>query len=146
VRLLLVAEAPPASVDRYFYFTDVRAHDSLFRHVAGEILRREPSRENKAELLAMLRDAGVFLIDLKLDPADGSQLAGHVPSLLRRVRRLQPEKVILIKATVYDAAFAPLRDAGLPVVDVRVPFPGSGQQARFREAFRRARRKPPRGT
>jgi hypothetical protein len=146
VKLLLVAEAPPASLDRYFYFPDVRAHDSLFRHVASELLKREPSRENKAELLGLLRDAGVFLIDLKLDPADGSALAGHVPSLLRRVRRLQPEKIILIKATVHDAAFGPLRDAGFPVVDVRVPFPGSGQQARFREAFRAARRKRPRGT
>ena len=146
VQLLLVAEAPPASLDRYFYFPDVRAHDSLFRHVASEILRREPSRENKAELLRLLRDAGVFLIDLKLDPTDGSPLAGHVPSLLRRVRRLQPDKVILIKATVYDAAYRPLRDAGFPVVDVRVPFPGSGQQARFRKAFRTARRKRPRGT
>ena len=138
-----MAEAPPASLDRYFYFTDVRAHDSLFRHVASELLKREPSRENKAELLGLLRDAGVFLIDLKLDPTDGSPLADHVPSLLRRVRRLEPEKIVLIKATVYDAAFVPLRDAGLPVVDERVPFPGSGQQARFREAFRRARRKRP---
>ena len=141
-----MAEAPPASLDRYFYFTDVRAHDSLFRHVASEILRREPSRENKAEFLGLLRDAGVFLIDLKLDPTDGSALAGHVPSLIRRVRRLQPHKIILIKATVYDAAYRPLRDAGFPVADVRVPFPGSGQQARFREAFRTARRKRPPGT
>src|SRR5436190_1713336 len=108
VRLLLVAEAPPASLDRYFYFTDVRAHDSLFRHVASEILRREPSRENKAELLRLLRDAGVFLIDLKLDPTDGSALASHVPSLIRRARRLEPHKIILIKATVYDAAYRPL--------------------------------------
>ena len=144
VELLLVAEAPPASLDRYFYFADVREHDSLFRHVAREILNREPTRESKPALLAELQRAGVFLIDLKLDPTDGSPLAEHVPSLVRRIRRLQPEKIILIKATVYDAAFAPLRDAGLPVVDERVPFPGSGQQARFREAFRRARRKRPR--
>jgi hypothetical protein len=144
VMLLLVAEAPPASLDRYFYFTGVRAHDSLFRHVASEILRREPSRENKAEFLGLLRDAGVFLIDLKLDPTDGSALASHVPSLIRRARRLEPHKIILIQATVYDAAYRPLRDAGFPVADVRVPFPGSGQQARFREAFRTARRKRPR--
>jgi hypothetical protein len=59
------------------------------------------------------------------------------------VRRLQPQKIILIKATVYDAAYRPLRDAGFLVVEVRVPFPGSGQQSRFREAFRTARRKRP---
>ena len=90
--MLLVAEAPPASLDRYFYFPDVRAHDSLFRHVASEILKREPPRENKAELLGLLRDTGVFLIDLKLDPMDGSPLTDHVPSLLRRVRRCSPRR------------------------------------------------------
>jgi hypothetical protein len=41
----------------------------------------------------------------------------------------------LIKANVFDIAFATLRAAGLPVVPVRIPFPGSGQQKRFREAF-----------
>jgi hypothetical protein len=42
---------------------------------------------------------------------------------------------VLIKATVYDAAFEPLAKAGLPVVDEPVPFPGSGQQRRFEKAF-----------
>lgn len=33
IDLLLVAEAPPCSEDRYFYFDDVREHDWLFRYV-----------------------------------------------------------------------------------------------------------------
>jgi hypothetical protein len=49
VRLLLVAEAPPQELERYFYFTDVQEQDSLFRYVAREILGIEPSRSNKAE-------------------------------------------------------------------------------------------------
>jgi hypothetical protein len=36
---------------------------------------------------------------------------------------------------VFDAAYIPLHEAGLPVNGVRVPFPGSGQQKRFEEAF-----------
>ena len=63
-----------------------------------------------------------------------------MPALIRRVRKLAPAKVVLIKATVYDNAFAALRDANLPVVDERVPFPGSGQQRRFATAFERALR------
>ena len=35
VELLLVAEAPPAALDRYFYFEDVREQDSLFRYAPG---------------------------------------------------------------------------------------------------------------
>ena len=34
-----------------------------------------------------------------------------------------------------DYAFAALRDGNFPVVDERVPFPGSGQQRRFETAL-----------
>ena len=64
----------------------------------------------------------MFLIDLKPDPVDGSPLDSFVPALVRRVRRLNPERVILIKASVYDTAYTPLAAAELPVVDVRVRF------------------------
>lgn len=139
-KTLLVAEAPPASTERYFYFEHVRTHDSLFRHVAKAILGQTPTRNEKANALAQLREREVFLIDLCADPFDGAPLSTHVPALIRRVRKLTPAKVILIKSTVYDNAFAALRDANLPVVDERVPFPRSGQQRRFATAFERALR------
>ncbi len=85
-----------------------------------------------------MRDAGVFLIDLREDPVDGTPLSAHVPALVRRVQELRPDRVILIKTSVFDAAYLALSDARLPVVDERIPFPGSGQQRRFREAFGRA--------
>ena len=138
VRLLLVAEAAPEALDRYFYFPDVRTQDSLFREVYRVITGREPSRERKVEQLAELHDLGVFLIDLQSDPFDERLLAVHVPRLVARCRRLDPERIVLIKVDVFDAAYRPLRDAGFAVSDVRIPFPGSGQQARFRELFARA--------
>jgi hypothetical protein len=127
-----------AALDRYFYFEDVRTQDSLFRYIARSILGVEPTRENKPQLLARLRDRGVFLTDLKPDPVDGTPLSDSVPALVRRARRMKLEKIILIRATIYDAAFDALREAGLPVIDERVPFPGSGQQRRFEVAFARA--------
>ena len=138
VDLLLVAEAPPSSPDRYFYFTDVSEHDSLFRYVSRELLEREPSREGKHELLEKLRTRGVFLIDLKETPTDGTPLATYVPALIERCRELAPRRIVLIKATVFDAAYLHLKAAGLPVSDVRVPFPGSGRQREFVDAFRQA--------
>ena len=138
IDLLIVAEAPPSEPSRYFYFEDVRTQDALFRYVASTILGERPTRENKPDLLLKLRDRGVFLIDLKLDPADGSPLARHVPALVERCRALRPRAVILIKTTVYDAAYRPPRTSRTPVVDERIPFPGSGQQKRFEEAFTRA--------
>ena len=79
VRILLVAQAPPEALDRYFYFPDVDTQDSLFRSVARSVLGEEPTRANKAELLERLRDRGIFLIDLKEDPVDGTGLAPYVP-------------------------------------------------------------------
>jgi hypothetical protein len=138
VDLLLVAEAPPNSLDRYFYFTDVRAHDSLFRYVCRVLLGREPKRERKYEPLDELRDRRVFLIDLRETPMDGTPLAMFVPALVDRCGALTPARIVLIKTTVFDAAYGALKRAGLPVSDVRVPFPGSGRQREFVEAFNRA--------
>ncbi len=138
VDLLLVAEAPPSSLDRYFYFTEVREHDSLFRYVCRVLLGREPKRESKHEPLEELRDRGVFLIDLNETPMDGTPLATFVPALVDRCRELTPNRIVLIKTTVFDAAQGALKSAGLPVSDVRVPFPGSGRQREFVDAFGRA--------
>lgn len=139
VRLLLVAEAPPKADDRYFYFPDVAQHDWLFRAVARAILpHAAPTRINKASLLAQLRDRGVFLIDLNPDPVDGPDLSPYVPALLNRIVELAPERVILIKADVYRAAYPALAAAGLPVSEMRIPFPSSGRLKEFAAAFGRA--------
>jgi hypothetical protein len=137
IELLLVAEAPPSALDRYFYFEDVRAHDSLFRYVVEAVLGDKPSRD-KAPYLDALRDRGVFLVDACVDPfADHREaLPRCLPGLAGRIRSLRPASVVLIGARVYDLAYDVLLDAGLPVVDLRLPYPGSGQQRRFLEGFK----------
>jgi hypothetical protein len=137
IELLLVVEAPPSALDRYFYFEDVRTHDSLFRYVVEAVLGEKPTRD-KAPYLDALRERGVFLIDLSIDPFHDRRVAipQCVPNLARRISELAPEQVVLIGAAVYDAAYDALRDQGLPVVDLRLPYPGSGQQRRFLEGFR----------
>ena len=137
IDLLLVAEAPPSALERYFYFEDVPVHDSLFRHVVEAALGDKPTRD-KAPYLDELRAQGVFLVDLSVDPFDDRREAipRCVPDLVRRARDLNPARIVLIGAAVYDAAYAVLRQAGLPVVDQRLPYPGSGQQRRFLEGFR----------
>ncbi len=138
VRVLLVAEAPPAADDRYFYFEDVTKHDWLFLGVAEVLLRGRPVRREKPASLKKLQEMGFFLIDLKPDPADGSPLQEYVPDLIARCRALAAERIILIKATVYDAAFSTMGAAGLPVINQRVYFPSTGRQREFREQFARA--------
>lgn len=138
VRLLIVAHAPPERIERYFYFETVGEKDDLFRYVVKGLFGSSPERRDKANWLGRLRDGGVFLVDLLERPYDGSELAGHVPDLIERVRRLDPEHVVVIKVDVFDAAYRRLRAAGLPVVNKRIPFPGSGQQLRFESAFAEA--------
>jgi hypothetical protein len=132
IKLLLIAEAPPSALDRYFYFLKVQQHDSLFRYVARSVLRAAPTRGNKELLLSRLRDAGVFLIDVCLDPIDDpADLKVCLADVIARAKTLDPDHIILIKATVNEVAYWPMKRAGLPVVDANVPFPGSGHQIRF---------------
>jgi len=140
VELLLVAEAPPCAPDRYFYFEKVDRHDWLFRYVWEGLMGSKPDREDKASHLAALRDAGVYIIDLheaNISQPTMAELKPCVPGLVERCLAIKPRRVALIKSIVYDAAFEPLREAGLDVIDERIPFPASGQQKKFLEAFRR---------
>lgn len=141
IHLLLVAEAPPRDENRYFYFEKVSKQDSLFRYVVRSVLNIEPIQEHKINHLNALKEAGIFLIDLvknPLGPKDRLKDIADLTSLTSRCLNLRPERIILIKTTVYDIAFTQLKNAGLPVIDERIPFPGSGQQPRFVRAFGRA--------
>ena len=136
VDLLLVAEAPPSALDRYFYFEDVLTHDSLFRHVVRGRLGETPTRD-KAPYLDELRVRRVFLVHVSEDPfaAWRDVLPECVPALVEKCAALRPQRIVLIGAGTFDHAFHALAAAGLPVVDVRLPYPGSGQQRRFLEGF-----------
>ncbi len=95
-------------------FEDVAVQDSLFRYVVRSIFGEQPTHDDKPEMLGGLRDAGVFLMDLKGGSAGRPVFASHVPDLVFRVVRLQPRSVILIKATVYCAAFSASHHQELP--------------------------------
>lgn len=159
VRLLLVAEAPPCDTSRYFYFDGVPNHDWLYVYVCrglfGEVEIAD-LRARKKEYLGALCASGVFMIDVA--PAGMSsptlaQLRPLVPDLVARCAAIKAGAIVLIKSAVYDVAFGPLREAGLPVVDERMPFPASGQQPAFLRGFADAVKKtaievpiaPPRG-
>ncbi len=64
-----------------------------------------------------------------------SEGEAYVPDLVTRAISLRPPHLITIKANVCDLTQKPLCDAGLDVIDQRVPFPGSGQQRRFLETM-----------
>jgi hypothetical protein len=44
---------------------------------------------------------------------------------------------------VFDVTFTRLRDAGLPVINRRIPFPANGDEFKFAGAFAQALKQPP---
>ena len=49
----------------------------------------------------------------------------------------------ILKGNVFDVTFTRLRDAGLPVINRRIPFPANGDEFKFAGAFAQALKQPP---
>lgn len=150
IRVLIIAEAPPCAVDRFFYFEDVKRQDSLFLETMGMLYPEQKEKylssgretQLKQELLQRFQSDGYWLLDLCEVPTsivDGPSPV-DVQSLLKKLEKLIDKNVpvILIKSNVYDACFETLKAHGYNVINEKLPFPGSGQQRVFREKFKRA--------
>ena len=154
VKLLLVAESAPDSGGieadrRFFYDENLTSRDGLFRqivHVLFDAPNLQSGPSAKAPWLKMLQDRGVFLIDLASEPVNHwssterhATLQRNIDHTVRDASELAPAGIVLVKKNVFELLNIPLRSAGLNVLhDAFIPFPASGQQARFRERFRLA--------
>ena len=154
IRCIIIAEAPPTAPDRYFYFPKVTDHDSLFREMMKALYRKdgmvpELSRDSveKSKWLSRFQSDGFYLIDLCLDPLTGNksdyqtEREHAVPDLIRRLQDLQAEQIpiIPIKHAVCALLHEQLPKSGFQrVYQKQIPFPGSGQQANFQQAFNEA--------
>ncbi|RYZ57558.1 MAG: hypothetical protein EOO14_10835, partial [Chitinophagaceae bacterium] len=91
IETLLIAEAPPDSLDRFFYFEDVKRQDSLFLEIMGVLYPDQKQRylasgrdtAVKEELLETFKEDGFWLLDLSEVPLSISEktLAECVPLL-----------------------------------------------------------------
>lgn len=149
IRTVLIAEGPPNSLERHFYFEDVKKHDSLFLEIMGVLYPEQKQRylsskrdtQLKAELLESFQEDGYWLLHLSELPCGLSDLPlpALVPSLLARLEEVDKKTpIILIKSSLYDICYEALSAQGYNVINERMPFPGSGQQGIFREKFRKA--------
>jgi hypothetical protein len=151
VKYLLIAEAPPDSIERFFYYENVKQHDHLFLGVAQALypelkekfLSSGRDQQIKAYILRKLQQDGFFLLDLSELPLSymTGTLDSNAPSLIPKVRKsvISETRIILIKATVYDTAFQLLRNEfGPKVIDCRIPYPGQGGQKLIQEKFKQA--------
>jgi hypothetical protein len=147
VKYLLIAEAPPDSLERFFYYENVHERDYLFLGVVQAVypelkekfISSKRSAVVKDEILLKLKADGFYLLDLAELPLSllKDDLSSQVPNLIEKVRGVinKQTKIILIKANVYDTIFMSLKEEFGNVVDVRIPFPSSGQQTEFQNRF-----------
>lgn len=146
IRVLLVAEAPPCALDRFFYFEEVKTHDSLFLEIMGILYPEQKKQylasgrdaELKTDLLQRFQSDGYWMIDVFETPLE--ETGNELPELLNKLKKLVTPAtcIILIKANIYDMCYGPLTEAGYSVMNERIPFPGSGQQGVFRKKFGKA--------
>jgi hypothetical protein len=150
VKVLWIVESPPkADPPRYFYRSELTRFDSLFRETmkALDIDITDP----KDKALQEFQRLGHFLIDSMKCPADKSnsylkpQMRNNCKTILKEeIVYLDPEKILIIKADVYNPAiellyeiddeYSELQISSRVLNNTAIPFPGSGQQVKFREA------------
>jgi len=153
VKCLLIGEAPPDALDRFFYYAPVPQHDHLFLGVMevlfakakAEYLTGGRQESDKQALLEGFRDSGFYLLDVSDEPLSlaGGALRDDVAGLLDRVAATasMDTPIILIKKTTFEVAYEPLKQAGYRKLYRKgIPFPGQGWQKEFREGFAEALR------
>lgn len=150
VKYLLIAEAPPDSLERFLYYENVSQHDYLFLGIAEALYPelkklfieggRKP--ETKKLILQRLQDEGFYLLDLSELPISilENNLSLQLPNLIEKIKSVinDDTRIILIKANVYDSAFNVLNRKFKNVIDQRIAFPGQGWQPKFQIEFKRA--------
>jgi len=134
LRLLFIGEAPPAS-GRFFY----RRDSGLYRAMrdAFRVLDSSVTDEN---FLAVFQRTGCYLIDLCPHPVDRldqrsrrAACLASVALLSRRIKRLQPQRIVTLVRSIRDDVVRATRRAGWhgPLLDL--PYPG--RWIRHREIF-----------
>ncbi|MEE9447388.1 MAG: hypothetical protein V3V09_05480 [Arenicellales bacterium] len=143
-RLIVIAESPPADGD-YIYKAKGSRRESLFMELLIQLFGVVP--KNKADGLRAMQQWGIVLLDATYTPlydlkpkAKNQALVKSLPALMKELNTFKQAKqtpIILIKKNVCDLLEGPLLGEGFNVVNdgAMVPFPGSGQQGKFRSAF-----------
>jgi len=146
VNVLFIAESPPSS-GGYFYAEKTIGKDHLFRETMKALefwpIHR-PMRKgcDKRRMLNEFRSIGFFLIDACEIPVDRlrsrerrlSTVQGAL-SLPRRVKSLDPDRILIVEKTVFKPARQVLSDAGFGnrILNTKpLPFPCHGNQRKYR--------------
>ncbi len=101
----------------------------------GEFGESSRERLRKKKWLTKFKDDGYRLIDAIIEPVRPFIKSRERENLnferkehiIEEILQISPCRIVLIKATVFDALYDSLHKAGLPVVNEKLPFSGSGR-------------------
>jgi hypothetical protein len=136
IATLLVSESAPASGE-FFYFGNTALAREMARAMtaAGLISSGDFPEQFKAR--------GWYLDDLVLTPvnrleaARKKQCRDAQKSLAKRIEKYRPRAIVSLLLSIEDIVEDAAIAAGSDAPRYAVPFPGNGQQARFRKEMAR---------
>lgn len=145
IKILLIAEAPPKELKRYYYFEQSYHPDSLFIETMNALYHTDRFdttylRTNKASFLNCFIGDGFYLIDACEDPMEctsssykRNKIKAELPALHKEVSAIVNDetKIILISSSVYRTCESSLAEFNV-VNEGAIPFPGSGHQRQYR--------------
>lgn len=151
IAVLFIAESPPSS-GGYFYSEKTIGKDHLFRETMKALEfwpSGRPMRKgwDKRSMLNEFCSLGFFLIDICEFPVDKLRPRERRISTLRgaltlqgRVEALCPDRILIVKKTVFKPATQALSETGFAgrVLNAEpLPFPSHGNQKKYRTMLRR---------
>jgi len=150
-RFLLIAESPPAS-GGYFYFHKSTGRDSLFRETMKALTLFPENGKmqkdfDKVPLLKEFQSRGFFLVDASYSPVNKIPKSNErkravirdIPRLVVETMKLNPEKIIIVKRSIFDPIRKALEQAGFGekiLNKAPLPFPSHGHQGTYRKRLR----------
>jgi hypothetical protein len=135
IATLFVGESPPAS-GKFFYY----GNTALARNMEAAMLAA--GLGGNGNFLDRFKEQGWYLDDLVLQPVDRLQRSERrrkwreaQDSLADRIKVYKPRAIVSLLLAIKDTVEAATKTAGNDAQLFAVPFPGNGQQARFREVM-----------
>jgi hypothetical protein len=134
ITTLFVGESAPAGGDFFYY-----GNSAMTRHMKRVV---DDTLGAGGDFLARFQSYGWYLDDLVLTPVDKLENAERKmrclearPSLAARIAEYRPLAIVSLLLSTRHIVDAAAIDARSAAPRYAVPFPGMGQQARFRTAM-----------
>jgi hypothetical protein len=155
VKLLLIAESPPAS-GGFFYFDTTIGKDHLFRETMKALKFwpiNRPMRKDvdKRPMLRRFQSMGLYLLDTSVFPVDKLSPIDRKRAVQSQTRRLSkdviktnPSHIFIVKTSIFKPVREALQESEMHkrVINMMaVPFPSHGNQRVYRSRLRSALRK-----